>query len=247
MVPVDGERTPELKTGEVVARSVRSKIARGELAPGDRLPPEDELMAALGLARTTVREGLRILESQGLIEVRRGRRGGGRVTRPRVEHLAGPLALNLQLEAVTYRDLDEAAQLIEPMLAGRLARVHTDTDVAALIAVVDRAAAAAKAEDLADFGEAGAQFHHEIVLRAGNITLATLSRLLHELRSKYYVWTSVTTSDRRSLERAVRSYRKLVRLIDARDASGAEQHWRKQVAYLGTVSDVDYDKPIPFI
>lgn len=236
-----------VKTGEMVARALRSRIARGELKPGDRLPPEDELMANLGLARTTVREGLRILESQGLIEVRRGRQGGGRVTHPRVEHLAQGLALTLQLQDVTYHDLDGASQLIEPALAGRLARTRTDEDLAALAAAVEEAAVAARANDREAFSAAATAFHEEVVARAGNSTLATLSRLLHELRSEYYLWASQRTTDQKTFERAVRSYRKLIRLIEAGDEAGAEEHWRRQMAYIASVPGIEYDATIPFI
>lgn len=235
-----------LKSGEQVARDLRSRIARGELQPGDRLPPEDELMTRLGLARTTVREGLRILESQGLIEVRRGRQGGGRVTHPKVDHLAQALALTLQLQRVTYADLDAASQLIEPALAGRLADHHTDEDVAALSAVVDRAAAAARNFDRQAFGAAATELHEAVVARAGNTTLATISRLLHELRAEYYSWASLA-SDQARFDRAVRSYRKLVRLVEQGDGVAAEAHWRAQLAYISKYSRADVDRPIRFI
>lgn len=236
-----------VKSGEVVARTLRNRIARGELHPGDRLPPEDELMANLGLARTTVREGLRILESQGLIQVRRGRQGGGRVTHPSVERLAESLALTLQLQKVSYRDLDQASQLIEPALAGRLARTHTDEDIAALRALVDRAGTAAERNDRQAFGMAATDLHEAIVARAGNETLATLSRLLHELRAEYYLWASDQTPGQKMFERAVRSYRKLVRLIELGDALAAEDHWRKQIVYTSGHGERDYDQPISFM
>src|SRR3989442_5029833 len=109
------------KTGEVVAERLRRQIARGELTIGQRLPPEDELMAQFGIARTTLREALRVLESQGLLEIRRGRTGGPVVTMPRIDSLAEGLAVTLQPQATTAGDLDAARQLIEPRLAGRLA------------------------------------------------------------------------------------------------------------------------------
>ena len=93
-----------------------------------------------GIARTTLREALRILESQGLLEIRRGRTGGPVVTMPRIDSLAEGLAVTLQLQGTTVGDLDVARQLIEPRLAARLATSHTVEDVAALHAAVDRAA-----------------------------------------------------------------------------------------------------------
>jgi GntR family transcriptional repressor for pyruvate dehydrogenase complex len=247
MSTIRAQSGPAIKTGELVAQTLRVRIARGELAPGDRLPPEDELMANLGLARTTVREGLRILESQGLIEVRRGRQGGGRVTHPSVEHLAQGFALTLQLQQVTYEDLDQANQLIEPALAARLARSHTEEDLAALRASADRAAEASRTNNQPAFSVAATDFHETVVIRAGNKTLATMSLMLHELRREYYFWASQQTVDQKNFERAVRSYRKLIRLVEQGDADGAEDHWRKQLRYISSKPGRAYNSPIAFI
>ena len=70
------------KAHERVANILRDRIVTGELAAGDRLPPEDELTTQFGIARTTLREALRVLESQGLLLIRRGRGGGPVVTHP---------------------------------------------------------------------------------------------------------------------------------------------------------------------
>jgi DNA-binding FadR family transcriptional regulator len=228
-VPADQQiRMP--KTGEVVAERLRHQIARGELAIGQRLPPEDELTEVFGIARTTLREALRILESQGLLEIRRGRTGGPVVTMPKIDSLAEGLAVTLQLQGTTAGDLDVARQLVEPRLAGRLAQSHTAADLDALRAAADRAAVAADAFDRVAFGAAALGMHETLIDRAGNITLATFSHLLHSLVAQYYV-RSAARSDQEKMQRAVRSYRKLVRLIDAGDGPAAEEHWRKQMAF----------------
>jgi GntR family transcriptional repressor for pyruvate dehydrogenase complex len=57
---------------EHAVEQIRSAIERGELKPDDRLPTEQELSAQLGVGRSSIREAIRVLESEGLIEVRRG-------------------------------------------------------------------------------------------------------------------------------------------------------------------------------
>jgi GntR family transcriptional regulator, transcriptional repressor for pyruvate dehydrogenase complex len=218
------------KTGEVVAERLRHQIARGELAIGQRLPPEDELTALFGIARTTLREALRILESQGLLEIRRGRTGGPVVTRPKIDSLAESLAVTLQLQGTTAGDLDVARQLIEPRLAARLAEAHTLDDLAALRGAVARTADAADGFDRVAFAAAAAGMHETLIERAGNTTLATFSRLLHAIVAQYYV-VSAARTDQERMHRAVRSYRKLVRLIAAGDAAAAEEHWRTQMTF----------------
>jgi DNA-binding FadR family transcriptional regulator len=155
------------------------------------------------------------------------------------------LAVDLQMQQVTYGDLEQASEFIEPVLAGWLARTRTKDDLVALRDLVDRATAAAAACDLEEFSKIATEFHEEIIARAGNKTLATLSRLLHELRADYYSWASSRSADQPQLQRAARSYRRLVLLIEAGDSAGAAEHWRRQLDYM-LAETPDHDTVIPF-
>ena len=59
-------------TAEIVVQHVRALIERGELRPGDRLPPERELAVQLGVSRPSVRAGLRSLAAIGVLQTRHG-------------------------------------------------------------------------------------------------------------------------------------------------------------------------------
>ncbi len=221
------------KTGEAVAATIRQRIASGELAIGDRLPTEDELTEQYGIARTTLREALRILESQGLIHIRRGRGGGATVTMPDLERLAEPLAVVLQLRRTRIDDLDSARLLIEPQLAAWLAKHRTQDDLTALRDAVDAAAAAAEANDQIAFGRAAARVHETILERSGNETLSVVSQLLHRLVIHRYI-AGARHSDQALLRRAARSYGRLYQLVEARDADGASSHWEKQMKWTSS-------------
>jgi DNA-binding FadR family transcriptional regulator len=224
------------KAHEVVAIRLRQRIVSGELKAGDRLPPEDELTAQFGIARTTLREALRVLESQGLIAIRRGRGGGPEVTHPDLRPAATALAVSLQLQHTTIGDLDAARRMIEPQIAGLLARKQDPADIAAIEAVIDQADDAAEHDDAARFGVHAAAMHETLMECSGNNTMATLSRLLHEVVEEYYT-RSMAAADQTSMRRAVRSYRKLLKLIRAGDTEGAITHWEAQMLY--TVSGHD--------
>lgn len=229
------------KAAAVVAAELRRRIATGELAPGDRLPPEDGLMEEFDLARTTLREALRILESEGIIAVHRGRRGGPRVTSPPIDRLARGLALHLQLDGTTIGDLDDARQLIEPQLAAAMARSHTEADLERLEDAIADAVQAARTGDRDSFGRTAAAVHEVIFERGGNATLAVLARMLHEVVEAYYR-LAVGSADEELMEKAIRSYRKLRRYIEAGDADGAAEHWRRHMAF--TIAQLDRDRPI---
>lgn len=63
-------------TYELVVEQVRRAIFLGRFMPGDKLPPERDLAAQMAVSRTTIREAMRVLEGEGLIQVRRGATGG---------------------------------------------------------------------------------------------------------------------------------------------------------------------------
>jgi GntR family transcriptional repressor for pyruvate dehydrogenase complex len=235
---------PRRKTHEVVADRIRQQILTGKLAEGQRLPPEEELTVQFGVARTTLREALRVLESQGLIAIKRGRGGGPLVTHPNLEPIAGALAITLQLRGTTIGDLDAARQLIEPQIAGQLAKTHTDADLKLLEAAVDIAHEAAERGDGKAFGRAAAGMHETLVELSGNTTLGTLTQLLHEMLLGYYA-LNMDTVEQALMRRAVRSYRKLLRLIRDGDAQGAIDNWRATMTYTIAARDPNLPVMIP--
>src|SRR3954453_3792311 len=85
--PVNDRRISEL-----IVDQVRQLIRQQQLNPGDRLPAERDLCERFGVSRVTVREALRVLEANGLVEIRVGARGGAFVTTPSSERLGARLA-----------------------------------------------------------------------------------------------------------------------------------------------------------
>ncbi|UDY36681.1 FadR/GntR family transcriptional regulator [Dermatobacter hominis] len=232
---------PRRKTHAVVADELRDRILNGELVEGEHLPVEEELTAQFGVARTTLREALRVLESQGLITIRRGRGGGPIVTHPDLAPISMALAASLQLQGTSVSDLDDARRLIEPQIAGQLARRHRPEDLTALQEAIDLAAEAAERDDAMAFGLAAAGVHDALVESSGNRTLSTLSKLLQHMVRAYYT-RNIDRIDQRLMRRAVRGYRKLLDLIDAGDEAGAAAHWEATMRY--TIGAHDADEPV---
>src|SRR3954452_17953247 len=114
------------KTAELVASHLRRQIVRGELKEGDALPPEGALMEHFGVSRPTLREAFRVLESEALISVRRGARGGARVHAPDGDVAARYAGLVLQVRGATLADVYAARKAIE--LAALEAPKHRRSD-----------------------------------------------------------------------------------------------------------------------
>jgi DNA-binding FadR family transcriptional regulator len=109
------------KMSDVLADRLRARILGKNMQPGDLLSSETELIATFGVARGTVREALRLLESDGLIEIRRGRQGGIVVRRPDLTTISRSSAVWLAMNGTTMRELLEFRMLIEPASAAAAA------------------------------------------------------------------------------------------------------------------------------
>ena len=105
--PIPPRRSPQ-KVSHLLAADLRRQILNGELAADQQLPSEPDLIARLQISRDTLREALRILESQQLLEVKRGRGGGAVVRRPGLQAVGRYVALLLQLRRTTLAHLEEA-------------------------------------------------------------------------------------------------------------------------------------------
>src|SRR5438309_4148057 len=91
------------RAAELVAADIRGRILSGELDEG--LPTEMVLLEEFSVSRPTLREALRILETEGLVRTRRGKQGGAVVSRPTVDTAAYHLGLVLQSGSVDLRDI----------------------------------------------------------------------------------------------------------------------------------------------
>lgn len=116
---------------EDISQDLVAQIQRGDLKPGDRLPPERTLVDVYGVSRTAVREALRALTARGLVESHVGR--GTFVRRPTTEHLTQKLR-HIFADTGTPTQVRAARLLVEKEVAACAARHHTPATLAALVA-----------------------------------------------------------------------------------------------------------------
>jgi DNA-binding FadR family transcriptional regulator len=116
------------KMAAAIAVEIRARVAEGLLQSGDKLPSLPELAASFGVSRPTLREALRILERESLLDLRTGTQGGAQIRVPSTETAAQLAAIVLETEQTTIGDIWEARMLIEPALIGLAAeRIDTST------------------------------------------------------------------------------------------------------------------------
>src|SRR5699024_3756987 len=110
------------KVSDLVVSALRERIINQQLPVGSRLPSEAELMEELNVGRVTVREGLRLLERDGLLEVRRGTTGGNFVRHPDIEQVSESISVLLGIRGTRLREFVEFRQLVEPEAAALAAQ-----------------------------------------------------------------------------------------------------------------------------
>jgi DNA-binding FadR family transcriptional regulator len=227
------------KASEMLANRVRRAIVTGELKDGESLPSETQLMTNFRVSRPTARESIRILESEGLIRVSRGARGGARVTKPDAAIVARAAGIALQAAGVTIRDLYEARKLIEPPAARLAAERRPKMAAKVLRAHVEHEFEVAT--DRLEVTQAIAEFHRLLMEQCGNGTLAMLAVALEDVFERALFTSQVqlrAAAHKDAFERiryGLRSHLKLVDLIEAGDGEGAAAHWTTHMENAGKV------------
>lgn len=217
------------KTAEVVARTLRAQIVGGAIGVGEPLPSEAALMEQFGISRPSLREAFRILESERLIEVRRGSRGGARAVKPDIAVAARYLGVIMQFDRVPLKDVFLARAYFEP-LGFRLLADNADRE----------SAIAELRELLDDIGSAPSiptayvEFFLRLFSLAGNRPMELLYGALTEVVGSELEDT--TRTDASTAASVKRSLSKALSLAEKGDGQAAGEFWTKQM--LSVVDDV---------
>jgi DNA-binding FadR family transcriptional regulator len=199
------------RTGLVdqVIEQMRQAIVSGSWPVDQRIPPEPELVSALGVGRNTIREAVRALSHAGLLDVRQGNGTFVRAT----SEITGALR---RLYGAQLREVVQVRRLLE-VEGARLAAVHrTDedaTELAALLAARDQAMAERRWEEAA---ENDTQFHLAVVRCSHNSLLSELHLGLTDV-----IRASVATALESDLDIEYVHHSALVRAIQAGDPEAA--------------------------
>lgn len=235
------------RIAEMVAAKLRERILSGEIPDGGMLPKHEELLQEFQISLPSVREALRILETEGLVTVQRGNVGGAIVHLPDKDNAAYTLALILQSRSVPLNDVIRGIQQLEPSCVGACARRpdRLRTVVPQLHEVLE--AADASIEDPVAYGREAQQFHNLLVAWCGNETtiliLGALQRLwwaqvqgVHRHRVG-----SAVFADESQREESSREHWVIFRCIQAGDHEGGERAARAHLFNPRSDAFVDSD------
>lgn len=155
--------------------SIREMIHSGELQPGDRLPPENELADRLGVSRGSLREAVRALSQIKVLDVRRG--DGTFVTSLAPSELLSGLVFAMELlQSQGLEELLEVRRLILPPAAALAAQRATGEQIAEMHVVVDRLETATDPDEIERLNR---RFTALLGDATGNEMLGSILRALH--------------------------------------------------------------------
>jgi GntR family transcriptional regulator, transcriptional repressor for pyruvate dehydrogenase complex len=218
-------RIRQPRVAEIVASRLREDILSGRIKEGDVLPSQESLFSEFGVSPPALREAIHILETDGLISVRRGNMGGAVVHPPSAERTAHMISMVLQARSATPADVSGALLHLEPICAGmcaaredRMAEVvpHLEAEIKLQTEQFD---------NLSRYVPNARRFHEAIVSRCGNEPMILLIGSLELIWSAHEssVWSDERDSadplNHKTMRAALRDHQ---RLLDAiRDGNSA--------------------------
>ncbi len=225
------DRIKVLKSSDVLAGKLQEQILSGAFPPGSSLPTERELVVATGLSRGSIREGLRILETQGLVNTRAGRYGGAVVSQPSDALLANHISVFARGRSISLRSLVEVRQALAPMIAYLAAQNRTAEDLAELKRV-SAVLEATASSDLNTFLDENANWHTALAAASHNELLFALAASIFPLMMEASRIENFASEAVRGL--AVRAHRRILQAIDDGDADTARRRAERDVQAYGS-------------
>jgi DNA-binding FadR family transcriptional regulator len=168
------------KVSAIIAREIVRDIARQQLAPGTTLESESAMLRRYQVARASLREALRILETHGLIRIKPGPGGGPVVSNVTSAAFGRMATLFFQVQGTRFGELVEARLILEPVMARLAAERQNPADNEELKAI---ALAGFDADDDATWRPASRAFHDKVLSMSGNGLLNLVAGALNDIFS----------------------------------------------------------------
>lgn len=226
----NAEAARKAKAGDRIAAVLRRQIVRGSLSTGASLPPEPALADHFQVSRPTIREALRILESEELITVQTGPGGGARVQELDPMVVIRHFGVLLQYRGITLADVYEARVHLELAAVDVLAASRTQDDLGRLAEALE-ASEPAQADPTAYTTHESA-FSELLVELSGNRTMQIMAGMLYAVISVHYTSFGFEHSDaagRRAARSAQRAHARLIELLRAGEPESARRLWGRHL------------------
>lgn len=227
-------RAKAVRVADTITSELRERILSGDLLGA--LPKQEELMQMFGVSGPSLREALRILETEGLVTVRRGKFGGAEIHRPDGGSVAHSIGLTLQGEGTHLRELADALLAFEPTCASACAGGEGRLGELCPMLEENLEKTAASVGDGPEFTRLSRDFHAIIVGNAPNTAVRLMVRSLVVVWSiQEETWASEAEEHGRypdldSQQAALKAHRRIAQSIREGDTVVAERIARSHLS-----------------
>ena len=225
-----------------VAAAIEEDILSGKLKPGAQLPTEAALCDQFGVTRSSVREGIRLLQQSGLVE-----RGAAKrliVKNPDTTEIAEAASRSLRLGGATFREVFETSLVLYPHAAA-IAAERFDTDAFMAIAEAHGGMCAAEAQNTDEIVDSAVEFFQSLAGGLDNRVMLSMLQSVNLLIGESL--RLVADGAPNAHDRIVEAQRKIVDALKIGDAEEAESWMKKHIEDLMRgfqVAGVDLDARI---
>jgi GntR family transcriptional repressor for pyruvate dehydrogenase complex len=220
------------KASDVLAARLRGMIVGGHFVPGDFLPTERELVVQTGLSRTSVRDALRVLETDGLIMTKVGRAGGSVVTLPGRQSVSRSVELFVRTHGIRLESLLECRVAVEPTLARHAAERRTPAQLDEIVAIHEQFVASV--DDVPRYKRINLDWHLAVARAAANEPLIALMEAIATPIRDASDYQHVSTPELRVA--AVKAHGAIVRAIRDQDGDAAFKRMERHVTAYSEVA-----------
>lgn len=228
MKSIEFRQVKQQRVSKQIADQIRAMIAGGQLKNGDKLPSERDLSKLLGVGRISVREGLRILESMGIIETKYGVDAGSYVSDMGLENLSEKFSDILKLSNITVEKLTEARLEISVINVKYFIQNATDEDIEQLEECTREGERLLKAGLVTR--EKSLYFHQLIAQGSKNPVFIIIHNALIDILVQFL---SKFESPKDHSERILANRKKILRYLKEKDIEKASEAMREHVLYSG--------------
>jgi len=230
------------KPGALLANDLRQMILDGTLRDGAPLPTERDIVERTGLTRSAVRDAIRILQAEGLVETKPGRFGGSVARQPSDEALARYLGLFMTGRSISLLSLLQVREALGGTVASLAALNRSEDDLARLEDIGRRLEDAA--DDVATFLRENADWHVALAVATHNELLAAFAKAISSLVFKSTASDNLASPDIRQL--VIQAHSRIVSAIRAGDAETASRRMSRHLASMSSHMKSFPARPLSF-
>ena len=224
----------------MLAKELRRQILTGALPPGASLPPERDLVAQTGLSRSSVREALRILETESLVTTKPGRFGGSIANQPDDQSLGRSLSLFVHGRGITLLTLQQAREAVEPSLAALAAENRTEAELKQVVEATERVEDAFMDTPL--FLRENVNWHLAVANASHNQLLRAVMSAISSLVYTATATENFATEDVR--RQVMQAHRRILDGIVAKDPEAARRRMARHLAAVTAAFRAFPDAPL---